>query len=140
MSTLERAIQIAASAHEGQVDKAGAPYILHPLRVMLQLDGDRERIVAVLHDVLEDSPITREVLRAEGFDDEILEALERLTKQPGEAYSAFIERARQNPISLRVKLADLRDNSDLSRLALISAADRARVEKYASAIRRLQEP
>lgn len=139
MGTLTRAIQIAAAAHEGQRDKAGAPYILHPLRVMLQMDDDLSRIVAVLHDVVEDTSVSSEALRVEGFSDEVLQALEGLTKRPGEAYSAFIDRAGANPVSRRVKLADLRDNSNLARITSPTDVDRARGEKYAAAIRRLQE-
>jgi (p)ppGpp synthase/HD superfamily hydrolase len=138
MSTLERAIQIAAAAHQGQKDKAGAPYIVHPLRVMLQLEDEQDRIVAVLHDVVEDTTVTIEELRTEGFGEEPLEALECLTKRPSEDYSAFIDRAGSNAISRRVKLADLADNSDLSRIANPSSEDRARMEKYAAAIRRLR--
>jgi (p)ppGpp synthase/HD superfamily hydrolase len=137
MSTLERAIQIAAAAHVGQVDKAGAPYILHPLRVMMQLEEERERIVGVLHDVIEDTPISIEALRAEGFSDEVLSALECLTKRPGEEYTAFIARAGSSSLSRRVKLADLRDNANLERLASPTREDRARAEKYVVAIRQL---
>jgi (p)ppGpp synthase/HD superfamily hydrolase len=84
MATLERAIALAAAAHAGQRDKGGEPYILHPLRVMLRLRDDDARIVAVLHDVLEDTPLTRAALEAEGFSAPILDALDALTKRPGE--------------------------------------------------------
>ena len=117
MATLERAIAIAAEAHAGQRDKAGAPYILHPLRVMLRLGDPVDRIVAVLHDVVEDAPAwPLERLRAEGFSEEVLEAVERLTKRPGEDYEESIERAGAHPIARRVKVADLEDNMDLARL------------------------
>ncbi|NBF06477.1 HD domain-containing protein [Pseudomonas sp. Fl5BN2] len=134
MSSLERAIAIAAQAHAGQVDKGGAPYILHPLRVMLRLSAPEERIVAVLHDVIEDSPVTLEELRSEGFSDEVLRALAALTKTAGEDYPAFIRRAGQNPLARRVKLADLAENSDLSRIAAPGASDLQRREKYREAI------
>ncbi|HEX5657990.1 MAG TPA: hypothetical protein VFX59_12380 [Polyangiales bacterium] len=140
MSTLERAIRIAAAAHEGQRDKAGAPYILHPLRVMLTLERECDRIVAVLHDVIEDSAVTIESLRAEGFPEQVLHALTCLTKREGEDYTAFIERAAGDPIGRRVKLADLQDNANLARIAQPTDADRARADKYAVAIRRLREP
>ena len=84
MSTLERAIQVAVSAHAGQVDKAGQPYILHPLRVMLHVSGLHERISAVLHDVVEDTDLTLEDLAGEGFPDDVIMALEALTKREGE--------------------------------------------------------
>src|SRR5687767_2629355 len=84
VSTLERAIAIAAQAHAGQVDKAGQPYILHPLRVMLRLATEEERIVGVLHDVVEDTPVSLQQLRDEGFSESVLSAVEALTKRDGE--------------------------------------------------------
>lgn len=136
--TLERAIAIAATAHAGQVDKGGAPYILHPLKVMLRMSSLEERIVAVLHDVVEDCGISLEDLRKEGFSEEVLSAIESVTKVPGESYEDFVERATQNPIGRVVKLADLEENSDLSRIASPSWEDLERVEKYRRAIGRLR--
>jgi (p)ppGpp synthase/HD superfamily hydrolase len=138
MSTLERAISIAAEAHSGQTDKAGSPYILHPLRVMLRLNTQEERIVGVLHDVVEDTPWTLEDLRAEGFSEEVLEAIDSVTNREGETYEAFVLRAGQNPIGRQVKLADLEENSDLSRIANPTEKDHARMEKYRRAIQMLQ--
>lgn len=139
MSTLEHAIAIAAKAHEGRRDKADAPYILHPLRVMLRLDTEAERIVAVLHDVVEDCvEWSFERLRIEGFSEEILTALDSVTKRDGEAYEDFVRRAAANPIGLRVKLADLKDNSDLSRIANPIARDHERVARYGRAIALLE--
>ena len=132
--TLERAIAIAAAAHEGQVDKGGAPYILHPLRVMLRVNTLEERIVAVLHDVVEDCGISFDDLRNEGFSETVLMAIASVTKVPGESYEEFVERAAQNPIGRVVKLADLEENSDLSRIAQPSWEDLERVEKYRRAI------
>ena len=132
--TLERAIAIAATAHEGQVDKAGAPYVLHPLRMMLAVTTPEARIAAVLHDVVEDTPVTLEQLRAEGFPAAVIEAVEALTKREGEDYEAFIRRVAPNPIAREVKLADLRDNSDLTRIAEPTEKDRARIDKYRRAI------
>ena len=136
--TLERAIAIAATAHAGQVDKGGAPYILHPLKVMLRMSTLEERIVAVLHDVVEDCDISLEDLRKEGFSEVVLTAIESLTKVPGESYEDFVERAAQNPIGRVVKLADLEENSDLSRIASPSWEDLERIEKYRRAIGRLR--
>jgi len=136
--TLERAIAIAATAHAGQVDKGGAPYILHPLKVMLRMSSLEERIVAVLHDVVEDCGISLEDLRKEGFSEEVLSAIESVTKVPGESYEDFVERAAQNPIGRVVKLADLDENSDLSRIASPSWEDLERIEKYRRAIGRLR--
>jgi (p)ppGpp synthase/HD superfamily hydrolase len=117
MSTLERAIIIAAEGHAGVKDKGGAPYILHPLRMMLGLSSPDERIVAVLHDVCEDCPGgTFDRLRAEGFPDHIIAALDSVTKRESEDYEIFASRAAANPIGRRVKLADLADNCDLSAL------------------------
>lgn len=134
MGVLERAISIAALAHEGQVDKAGAPYVLHPLRVMLRVSTLEERIVAVLHDVVEDSEITFDNLRDKGFSEDILEALASVTKRGGEAYDEFVVRAASNSIGRRVKLADLQDNCNLSRIAHPEARDYERIEKYRRAI------
>jgi len=135
MSTLERAIAIAAEAHVGQVDKATVAYILHPLRVMLRLSSTDERIVAVLHDVCEDCPgWTFDRLRQEGFPDRIIDALESVTKRAGEDYDDFVRRAAANPIGRRVKFADLQDNCDLFRIAAPSERDLQRVEKYRRAI------
>ncbi len=135
MSTLERAIAIAASAHAGQIDKAGAPYILHPLRVMLHVTTEAERITAVLHDLVEDcDEWSFERLLAEGFSGEIIEALKSVTKREGESYEDFVRRACENPIGRRVKLSDLRDNSDLSRISNPTAKDHERLARYQKAI------
>ncbi|WP_433735885.1 HD domain-containing protein [Pseudomonas putida] len=132
--TLEHAIAIAAGAHAGQVDKGGAPYILHALRVMLKVTTLEERIVAVLHDVVEDCDISLEELREEGFSETVLAGIESVTKVPGESYEDFIARVAQNPIGRVVKLADLEENSDLSRIAQPSWEDLERIEKYRRAI------
>jgi len=130
---LTRAIIIAAQAHSGQTDKGGRPYILHPLRVMMNQLADLEQICAVLHDVIEDSAVSLEDLRIEGFDEEVLRTLELLTnRDKGSSYDAFIKRICEsgNQAALRIKLADLEDNLDSTRIALLSPADKARVEKY----------
>ena len=134
MSTLERAIAIAAEAHTGVVDKAGAPYILHPLRVMLGVSTLDERMVAVLHDVVEDTPWNFGRLRAEGFSETVIAGLDSVTKRAGEDYEAFVQRAASNPIGRRVKLADLTDNLDLSRIANPTEKDFTRMEKYRRAV------
>jgi hypothetical protein len=139
MSTLERALAIAVQAHAGQLDKAGAPYILHPLRVMLQMDTNEERIVAVLHDVVEDSEWSLERLRAEGFSEHVLLAIDSVTSRVGEPYDAFVLRAGRNAIGRRVKLANLHDNCDLRRIATPTERDHARIEKYRHAIELLRD-
>lgn len=130
MSTLERAITIAAQAHAGQVDKAGKPYILHPLRVMLRVEGASEQIAAVLHDVVEDSSVTLAQIAAEGFAPEVLAAVDALTKRPGESRLDAARRAAANTIARAVKLADNAENSDLSRIPNPTQRDRERLEEY----------
>jgi hypothetical protein len=137
-ATLERAIEIAAKAHAGQVDKAGEPYVFHPLRMMLSVQSPEARMAAVLHDVVEDTPVTIEQLRAEGFPQAVIEAVQALTKRDGEDYDAFIRRVAPNPIARQVKLADLRDNCDLSRIAQPTEKDHERIEKYGRAIKHLE--
>ncbi len=130
MSTLERAIEIAARAHAGQVDKAGQPYILHPLRLMLAVSGTHERMAAVLHDVVEDTNVTLDNLKSEGFPMEVLEAVLTLTKTEGESRISAATRAAGNPIARAVKLADVRDNMDLSRIAKPTEKDFERMKEY----------
>jgi (p)ppGpp synthase/HD superfamily hydrolase len=127
---LEDAVLLAVQAHKGQTDKAGEPYILHLFRVMLRMEEEESRIIAVLHDVVEDTPVTLDELRAAGYSERVLAALDALTRRKGEDYSAFIERVASNPVSRRVKLADLADNMNLERLPTVSDADRDRLRKY----------
>ena len=135
---LINAIVIATIAHRAQFDKAGKPYILHPLRVMLRLDNETDMIVGVLHDTIEDTDVTPVYLQLQGFPPEIIEALDHLTHRTGEDYDAFIERVKSNAIARRVKLADLADNADVSRLVEpLSEADLARTAKYEKAIAQL---
>jgi guanosine-3',5'-bis(diphosphate) 3'-pyrophosphohydrolase len=136
MSTLERAIAIAAQAHAGQVDKAGQPYILHPLRVMLRLATEEERIVGVLHDVVEDTPVSLQQLRDEGFSESVLSAVEALTKRDGETRLEAGARAAVNSLARVVKLADNAENMDLARISRPTDKDFARIEEY-EAVRRL---
>lgn len=138
MPTLEDAIALAVEAHRGQRDKAGQTYILHPLRVMFRLDAETERMVAVLHDVVEDSPWTLERLRELGYPEEVLSALDCLTKREGETYEAFIERVRPHPLARRVKLADLEDNMDVRRLSAVTSKDAERLARYRAAWARLK--
>ncbi|MBL8358872.1 MAG: guanosine-3',5'-bis(diphosphate) 3'-pyrophosphohydrolase [Rubrivivax sp.] len=130
MSSLERAIAIAAAAHAGQTDKAAQPYILHPLRVMLRVAQPEERMAAVLHDVVEDTDVTLAQLRAEGFPESVVEAVDALTKRPGETRLEAAARAAEHPIALRVKLADNAENMDLSRISEPTARDRERLREY----------
>ncbi|MCC7410337.1 MAG: HD domain-containing protein [Gammaproteobacteria bacterium] len=138
MSTLERAIEIAAQAHAGQRDKGGEPYVLHPLRVMLRMATEEERIVAVLHDVVEDSEVTLDRLRSEGFSAAVVAAIEALTKHPGEDRLQAAARAARNPLARTVKLADNAENSDLSRIPDPTPRDHERLEQYRQ-VRRILE-
>lgn len=133
MSTIERAIEIAASAHAGQLDKAGQPYIFHPLRVMLRVTNVQERMAAVLHDVVEDTPITLQQLLAEVFPIAVLAAIDALTMQPGESRIQAAARAALDPIALVVKLADNAENMDLSRISNPTAKDYTRLKEYEEA-------
>lgn len=134
---LPRAVAIAEQQHAGQVDKAGAPYIEHPKRIMRAMRTDAERVVAILHDVVEDGTVTLADLAAEGFPQAILDGLDAVTRRTDESYEAFVARAALDPIGREVKLADLRDNADLSRIAHPTDADLARTEKYRRAIAQL---
>ncbi|HEY5761325.1 MAG TPA: HD domain-containing protein [Steroidobacter sp.] len=130
MSTLERAIAIAAEGHAGQFDKAGQPYILHPIRVMLRVSGASERITAILHDVVEDTPVTLDQLAKEGFSREVVDAVDALTKRLGENRIDAAKRAAANPIARVVKLADNAENMDLSRISNPTQKDYDRLEEY----------
>ena len=138
MGTLERAIEIATEAHRGQLDKAGNEYIGHPLRVMAMGQSVEEKIVGVLHDVVEDSVWTFEQLAAEGFSAEIVEALRCVTKlSENEPYDKFISRIKGNPLAVAVKLNDLTDNMDIRRLPYLSDKDVKRLKKYLKAYKQL---
>ena len=131
MSTIERAIEIAARSHAGQIDKAGAPYVFHPLRLMMAVTTPDQKMAAVLHDIVEDTEVTFDELRAEGFSIDVVEAVMALTKKGGEARLDAAKRAAQNPIALVVKLADVTDNMNLSRIANPTEKDFARIKEYA---------
>jgi len=139
MATLIRAIEIATKAHAEQVDKAGEPYILHPLRLMLRMATEAERITAVLHDVVEDSGFTLDDLIAEGFAREIVHAVDALSKREGEDYMQFVRRASEDPIARRVKRADLEDNLNLTRIRKLTDRDLERVLRYHRALEILAE-
>lgn len=133
MPTIEDAIRLALDMHHGQTDKSGAPYILHPLRVMAGMQTDAERIVAVLHDVVEDSDVTLEDLREMGYDAEIVEAINHLTRREGETYEGFIQRIKPNALARRVKLGDLLDNMDIRRNATLDEKALERFQRYQKA-------
>lgn len=130
IATIEDAISVAARAHKGQKDKAGAPYLLHPLRMMLRMDSEAAMMAAVLHDVVEDTDWTLQRLREAGFSEEVVEAVDCLTHREGESYEQFVGRVRANPIARRVKVADLEDNMNIRRIGQLGAKDLERLEKY----------
>lgn len=130
MATLERAISLATERHAGQVDKANAPYILHPLRVMLNVPDIEHKIVAVLHDILEDTATTIDELYRLGFQTHLIDAIIALTKQEGESRIQAAQRTVQNPIARVVKLADITDNMDLSRIQSPTMKDFERLKEY----------
>lgn len=113
---LEKAIALAVEGHTGQVDKANEPYILHPLRLMMRVRGENARIVAVLHDLVEDTETTLDDLVSEGFSPEIIAALDYLTHRETDDYESYILRIKGNPLARLVKLRDLEDNMDIRRL------------------------
>ena len=137
---LDRSKAIATSAHEGQMDKAGKPYIEHPMRVMNMGKTVEEKIAGVLHDVVEDSDWTFEMLEKEGIPKDVMDALRCVTKlSEEEDYDHFIERVKTNPLAVKVKLNDLKDNMDITRLGEVTEKDLARLNKYIRAYRQLTE-
>lgn len=138
MSLYSNALGIAKEAHSGQIDKAGVDYIQHPLYVASLVPTEKEKAVALLHDVIEDSSVTKEELLLSGIDSEVVEAVSILTKHPNDSYQSYLERVKGNELARIVKLADLTHNSDLSRLKDITEKDEERLQKYARAIKYLQ--
>jgi (p)ppGpp synthase/HD superfamily hydrolase len=137
MPTLERALQIAVQSHAGQTDKSGAAYIFHPIRVMMRCTSPDAKIVALLHDVVEDTPVTFEQLEGEGFSAVVLCALRLLTHAKEVPYEDYIQSLICNPIAVEVKVADLEDNMDIRRLQEIDDKATARLRKYLASHRLL---
>lgn len=138
-SLLEKALQIAVKAHSGQIDKSGSAYIFHPIRVSNRCSTDDERIVALLHDTIEDTEVTTEYLLMEGFPRNIVDAILSVTRNEDESYDDFIKRSRLNPIGRQVKLHDLEDNMDITRLNELTEKDIYRLNKYIKAYKYLKE-
>lgn len=115
MPTFEDAIILAARAYRGRVDKEGQPKIFHHIRVMLRFNNANERIVAILHDLIKANGFVLDHLRTTGYSEQILQALDCLTRRKNESYEQFVERVKENPIARKVKIADLEDNVDLKR-------------------------
>ena len=134
MSNYELALKIATEAHKGQVDKAGVPYINHPLTVASLVDTEEEKIVALLHDTIEDTNITEQDLIDYGFPNEIVEAVKLLTHNKNVPYMDYVAKIKDNELARKVKIADLTHNSDLSRLKEITDKDKKRYNKYQKAL------
>ena len=139
MSTLEKAIALAATQHAGQLDKGGQAYILHPLRLMLQFSNPTLQIIAVLHDILEDTATTAEDLKALGFSAEIIKSIQALTKQTSESRLQAAKRTTLNPLATQVKYVDVLDNMNLSRINNPTARDFARLEEYKEVLEILKQ-
>ncbi|MDR3071912.1 MAG: HD domain-containing protein [Clostridiales Family XIII bacterium] len=132
--SIELAMQIATKAHEGQFDKGGKPYINHPIAVFEMVEGEDAKMVALLHDVIEDSETTLDDLRAAGFSENIVSAVDCLTKRDEEVYENYLVRVRKNHIARDVKRADLIHNMDTSRLTEVTEDDLKRFQKYSNAV------
>lgn len=135
-----KAYNLAKSAHEGQVDKGGKPYIEHPVAVASLVFTDEEKIVALLHDVVEDTPITLNDLREQGFTAEVVTAVDCLTKRQDEILGDYLNRVKSNALATTVKIADLTHNSDIRRIPNPTEKDLARVTRYKKEIAYLQDP
>ena len=127
-------LSIANKAHKNQVDKAGKPYVEHIIAVAERVEDNNDKIVAFLHDVIEDSDYTLDFLRKIGFNEDIVKSVECITKIKNEPYEKYLERIKLNPRATRVKIADLNHNMDLNRLAVITDKDEKRLEKYKKAV------
>jgi (p)ppGpp synthase/HD superfamily hydrolase len=129
---LSKMLVLATNSHSGQFDKGGNPYILHPLAVMYLLENADEELqcIALGHDMVEDCGVTYAQLRELGFTQRIIDGITCLTKVPGETYEEYKDKVKSNPDSIRVKLADLRHNTDIRRLKGVSQKDMARMERY----------
>lgn len=134
MQLIERAVNIALEAHKGQVDKAGKPYILHLIRLMMDFETEIEMTAAVLHDVLEDSQFTAEDLKKEGIPDEAIELIQCLTRKSNESYEDYIKRIALNKKAAQIKIKDIQDNMDIARLDSIGKKELERIAKYHGAL------
>lgn len=131
MSNFQRALEIAVEAHSGQLDRAGQPYILHPMRLVMKMQANEERIVAALHDVAEDAkawPLER--IAGEGFSDDVMSALVLLTKPKGADYALYVKAIKASDLACKVKIADLEDNMDITRFKHYDEKSLKNVEKY----------
>lgn len=138
MSDLDTAMALAIRVHTGQKDRSGKPYILHPLRVMMKFQTEPEQIVAILHDVVEDGNVTLDELRSLGFSEPIVAGIDGMSRREGETYQQFVDRLAPDPLARAVKIMDIRDNIDTTRLAVLERRDLDRVAKYHKALKQLE--
>lgn len=134
------ALKLCFEAHKNQIDKSGMPYVFHPFHLAEQMTDEKTTVVALLHDVIEDTEYTLNDLKDKGFTDDVLSAIALMTHADGVPYMEYVALIKTNPIAKTVKLADLRHNSDMSRLDIVTACDRERAEKYKKAIELLEDP
>lgn len=135
----KKALKLSFEAHKNQVDKSGMPYVYHPFHLAEQMETEDAVIVALLHDVVEDTDYTIDDIKELGFSKRVIEALELMTHDKSVPYMDYVEKIKDNPIAKAVKIADLKHNSDLSRLDVVDDKARKRVEKYAAAIKLLED-
>ena len=134
-----RAMKLCYQAHAGQTDKGGLPYVFHPFHVAEQMDDEISTTVALLHDIVEDTPMTLDELRAEGYPPEVVEAINALSRRESERYMDYVDRLKKNPLAKKVKLADLAHNSDQTRIPNPTEKVRNMWKRYERAKERLQE-
>lgn len=135
--TLDDAIWLAINAHRGQVDKSGQPFILHPMRVMCKMDNDHDRMVAVLHDVIEDTDWTYNGLMQAGYPKTVVYAVEAMTRHKSESYPEYITRVIRNPHARHIKMRDIEDNTSIDRMLVTDQRDIERLRRYKLAWDRL---
>ena len=136
---INKALRISFDAHKNQVDKSDIPYVYHPFHLAEQMDDEKSVIVALLHDVVEDSDYTIEDLKDVGFDKDILDAISLLTHKRYVPYMEYIKKIKPNPLAKKVKIADLKHNSDISRNEIIDIKSQKRFKKYREALAILEE-
>ncbi len=135
----KKALKLCFEAHKEQTDKSGMPYVFHPFHLAEQMTDEATTVVALLHDVVEDTELTFEDLEKQGFGEEIIAVLKLLTHNDDTPYMDYVAKIKTNKIATKVKLADLRHNSDLSRLDTVDEKALKRKEKYEKAIKILEE-
>ncbi len=133
------ALKLCFEAHREQLDKSGIPYVFHPFHLAEQMNDEKTTVVALLHDVVEDTDITLDDIRHMGFDDDVVSAIAVMTHADGVPYMEYVAQIKKNPIARIVKLADLRHNSDITRLDAVTPRDEKRLKKYAAAIALLED-